>query len=80
MDILEKSKLVLGGITQLLTTSLRYLLLFKNICYTRKKRKKEEEEEEEEERKKTFKNTHRHTQTKKLYVAFIYLKKAFDLM
>ena len=51
MDILEKSKLVLGEITQLLTTYLRYLLLFKNICYTRKKRKKEEEEEEEEEKK-----------------------------
>ena len=27
---------VLGGITQLLTTSLHYLLLFKNICYTRR--------------------------------------------
>ena len=54
MDLLEKSKQVLAGITQLLTTSLRYLLLFKNICYTRKK-------EEKKKKKKThIKNTHTH--------------------
>ena len=35
MDLLEKSKRVLGGITKLLTQSLRYLLLLKHICYTR---------------------------------------------
>ena len=40
--------------------------------------KKKEKEEEEE---KTFKNTLTDThKQKKLYVAFIYLKKAFDLM
>ena len=36
MDLLEKNKRVLGGITQLLTSSLHYLLLFKNVCYTRR--------------------------------------------
>ena len=51
MDVLEKNKRVLGGITQLLTTSLHYSLLFKSICYIRKK----------------------------LYVASIDFKKAFDL-
>ena len=56
MDLLEKSKQVLAGITQLLTTSLRYLLLFKNICYTGKKKKKRKE--------KTLK-THVHTKTNK---------------
>ena len=34
MDLLEKNKRVLGGITQLLTTSLHYLLLFKKIFVT----------------------------------------------
>ena len=36
MDLMEMNKRVLCGITQLLTTSLPYLLLFKNTCYIRR--------------------------------------------
>ena len=37
MDLLEKNKQVLGGITQLLTTSLHYLLLLKKYLLHKNK-------------------------------------------